>query len=186
MRFSVFGISHNLFGTTVYAHLVPVKPAVLEKLLNSIAPHLLPQPHKCCGAHLSHGYTPRMPSQTVLSRVFPCIVDPLFKFFPRQGHSRRIIWETKVNNIHFLFWKFRNEIVFGSTRKIGYILKITIRKILSGPSCHNIAVNINRIYRVGNGNFVVQAKYLLEISSITFRPVAYKNLVLIKPDSRGI
>ena len=50
-----------------------------------------------------------------------CVIDPLFKLFLFNGHTRGIVGEAEIYNIYVLRRNVRQEVVFGGA---GHIVNI--------------------------------------------------------------
>ena len=107
-----------------------------------------------------------------------CIINPFLQLILGQGCSCRIVWQTQVNDIRVLLWKFRYEIIFCRTWHIDHVAPhLCICIVYTCSSCHNVRININRVNRITDSDTVVHRKNLLNITGITLGSIGYKNLI---------
>ena len=109
---------------------------------------------------------------------FISIINPVLKLRFCNRCSGRIIWEAKIDNVRLFFWKVWYKIILCGAWHIDDITPgFCGRVVCSCSSCHNIRININRIYWVAYCNFVIYTEYFLNISRVTFCSIADKNLI---------
>ena len=110
--------------------------------------------------------------------VFVCVVHPFLQLVLCNGRAGGVIWEAQINQIRHFFRKFRQKTVFLTARHIDHAVKIfSCSIVLSGTSCHDIGIHINRVNRVTDSHLVVNPENLLDISGIAFRTVGNKDFV---------
>jgi len=61
-------------------------------------------------------------------------------------------------------------------------LRTTIFFRDAGVTGHDVGVHIDRINRIGNGDFVVAAENIEDVTTIAFRAVRHKDLVVLNVD----
>ena len=110
--------------------------------------------------------------------VFPRIIDPTRKLFARCNRSGGIVRKTKVNQIDMFCRRFRNKSVLSGARQIKktFVAAVPLRR--AAVARHHIGIDIDRIDRVRDCDFVLVAKNIENIPAIAFRPVRDKNLII--------
>ena len=75
-------------------------------------------------------------------------------------------------------WRFGNESVLDRTRQIKntFVAAICLRPAAVG--CHHVRIDVNRVDRIGDRDFVLVPKNIENISAITFRSVRDKDLII--------
>ena len=88
--------------------------------------------------------------------MFIRIIHPLLEFFFIDDCSGRIVREAEIDKISFLLWKLRSKSMLCITRHINDAVKeTTFLVIIPCSSCHNIRINIYRINRVADCNYII-------------------------------
>ena len=100
------------------------------------------------------------------------VIDPCGKFLLRDDSSRGVVGIAQVDDIEMLCWDVAREVVAGMT---GNVAKTT--------SCHDVGIDIHRIYGVGNANNVIRSKDVAYITCVAFGTIADKHFIIIKLDA---
>ena len=106
--------------------------------------------------------------------VGQCIVHPLLQLFMGQSGSGGIIGITEIDQIHAMVRNIGYKIVLCRTRQIGHIVPFPVFVQHPRTPAHDIAVDIHRIHRIGNGHTVVPAQQFSDVARIAFGSIADK------------
>ena len=74
-------------------------------------------------------------------------------------------------------WGLGNKTVFRRTRQIDNAFITAVLFHRAGVARHHVRVDINRINRIGNRDFVLVAEDIEDVTAIAFRSVRNKNFV---------
>ena len=110
--------------------------------------------------------------------MLPRIIDPERKLFACRDRAGRIVRETKINKIDMFFRWLGNEIVFSCARQINDSFVAPVFPRDAGVTCHDVRVDVSRINRIWNGDFVLIAKNIEDEAAIALRSVGDENLVV--------
>ena len=77
-----------------------------------------------------------------------------------------------------LFRRIGHEIVFGCARQIDDPFVAAISPHASGMAGHDIGVDINRVNRIGDRDFVLMPKDIQDVTAVAFRSVRHENFIL--------
>ena len=83
------------------------------------------------------------------------------------------------------FGRLGNEIIFRSAWQINDPVVTAVFTRGAGVTGHDVRIHVNRINRIGDRDFVFVAENIKNISSIAFRSVGDKNLVIGDVDFAG-
>src|SRR5438067_10009384 len=89
----------------------------------------------------------------VLTRV----IDPTLKLFARCDRPGWVVRETKVSKIDMVLWRLGNESVVGGARQVNDPFVAAVRFRRAAVACHYVRVDIDRVNRIGNRDFVLVA-----------------------------
>ena len=151
----------------------PLAPAVIEAMHKAV--------DEMGTAEGFHGYGPEQGydflrnkivekdyARTVVKNnriILLCIFNPRFKLFSCCRNTDWVIWETKINYINLFFRKLRHKSVFFLARHIYKIIPFTVCKVTCS-ACHSIRINVHRINRIANCNFIVNRENISDISAV--------------------
>ncbi|MBA7663519.1 hypothetical protein ES703_71564 [subsurface metagenome] len=115
-----------------------------------------------------------------------CEINPFLQSFFARNRSRRIIRKAEINNINSLLWYIRDKVILSGARHIDdfFILAVSARR--TGPTSHNIAIDIDRIHRVWYSNDIVSAEDFLNIARIALGTVADEYFVRFQLDASAV
>ncbi len=105
------------------------------------------------------------------------ILDPPSELFTRGHGTGRVVGETQVNQVDMLCGDRGHEVVLCSRWDIDQPGKPPSLVGRSRAPRHDVGIDINRVDRVGDGDFVVGPENLQDVSSIAFRAVRNEHLV---------
>jgi hypothetical protein len=81
---------------------------------------------------------------------------------------RWIIGKTKINKIGVFCRWVGNKSVFSCARQIKNSFVAAIFFCRSAVARHHVRIDVNRIYRVGHGDFVLIAEDIEDVTAIAF------------------
>ena len=91
----------------------------------------------------------------------------LFKWMVKgDGHVRPLRGIAKINQIRRLVGKSREKAVFRSTGHVNDVFVLALLVCRTGSSGHDVGIDIDRIDRIGYGNYVGSAENFLKIAGI--------------------
>ena len=109
---------------------------------------------------------------------FISIINPFLKLWFCDSWTCRIVRKTKVNDIRCFLWNLRCKVSCFCTWHIDYIAPLLlVSKIISCSSWHCISINIYRIYRVTNCNFIIYGENIPNVTWIRLGTITYKNFI---------
>src|SRR5262245_13373894 len=100
--------------------------------------------------------------------VFVRVIDPARKLRAQCDGTRRVVWKTEIDEIDMLLRWLRHKIVF---RRTGQIINALVAAILSywaRVTGHHVCVHIDRIDWIRDGDFVLVAKNIEDVTAIVF------------------
>ena len=106
------------------------------------------------------------------------VIDPYFQLFLGKRRSRGVVRITEIYHIDSLCRQGRHKTVFSHTRHVIYVVPAAVFFKFAAPACHCVGIDVYRINRIGNRDFIGQSQNVADIAGIAFSPVAYENLVL--------
>ena len=110
--------------------------------------------------------------------MFARVFDPARELRARRHRAGRIVRKTKINQIDmFLRW-LGNEIVFRCARQIDDPFVAAVFPGRPRVAGHHVGVDVNRINRIGERDFVLVAENIEDVTAIAFRSVGDKNFVV--------
>ena len=110
------------------------------------------------------------------------VFDPVHELLARRDRASRVVWEAKINKIDMFARRLGHEIVIRRARQINDPFVATILTCGSGVPSHHVGIDINRVNRVGNRDFVLVAENIENETAVTFRTVGDKNFVVGEVD----
>ena len=100
--------------------------------------------------------------------MFVRVIDPARELRARCDGTSWIVWKTKIDEIEAFVWRLGHEIIF---RFAGQIINALIAAILSRRACvarHHVCVHVHRIHRIGNGDLILGAENIEDVTAIVF------------------
>ncbi len=80
-------------------------------------------------------------------------------------------------------WKTWDELIISVAWKIFYATPLTISQEITCTATHSIAIDINRIDRIGHAERVIETKDVANITGIALGTVINKDLITLKGDA---
>ena len=114
--------------------------------------------------------------------VLPRVIDPARKLFARRHRAGGIVWKTKINKIDMFLRRFGDKFVFRVARQINDSFVASVFARRAGVTGHHVRVDVNRVNRIGDRDFVLIAKNIENKTAIAFRSVRDKNLLVCDVD----
>ena len=105
------------------------------------------------------------------SIVFAGIIDPTPQLLGRCHGASWIVWETEVYHIDVLLRRIGHEMIFDRARQISDPFVAAIAPHASGMTGHDIGIDVNRVNRIGDRDFVLMSKDIQDVTAIAFRSV---------------
>ena len=115
--------------------------------------------------------------------MFARIIDPTRKLLARCYRTSRIVGETEIHHINLPLRRLGHEIVFHGARQICDSFIAAIIPRTPGMAGHDIGIDINRVNRIGDRDFVLMSKDIQDVAAIAFRSVRDENLIVTDVDS---
>ena len=106
------------------------------------------------------------------------VLDPVVQLLPRRDRTGRVIWKTEINKIDMFLWGLGNKIVFRRTRQIDNAFITAVLFHRAGVARHHVGIDVDRVNRIGNGNLVLLAEDIEDVTAIAFRSVGQKDFVV--------
>ena len=110
------------------------------------------------------------------------VINPAGKLLARRDRAGRVVGKTKINEIDMFLWRLGNEIVFGRAWQINDAFVTAVFSRRARVTGHHVGVDIDRINRIGDRDFVLVAENIEDVPAIAFRTVGNKNLVVSDVD----
>ena len=110
--------------------------------------------------------------------------DPVGQFFLAHGRAGRVGRVAEVDDVDFFLRRFGFEAVFRSAWEIDDAVVDAFFSVpFAGMAEHDVGVEVNRVYRVGYGEFQVVAEDFLDAGDIGLGAIADEDFVQIEVDA---
>jgi hypothetical protein len=86
----------------------------------------------------------------------------------RRHCAGRIVREAKINDIRVFARRFRHKIILHRAGQIKNAFVAAVGANRAGVARHHIGIDVNRINRVGDGDFVLLAENIEDVTAVTF------------------
>ena len=119
--------------------------------------------------------------------AFPArVVNPVLQAFLGDGGAGRVVREAKVDDVGALGRKFRREAVLRRAGHVDHVGPGARRRIIgAGTARHDIAVDVDRIDRIGDRDLVVRGEDLLDVGAVALRTIRNEDLVCFNVAASG-
>src|SRR5215472_13745433 len=98
--------------------------------------------------------------------MFMRVSDPARELCARCDGTGWVVWKTKIDQIDRLLRRFRHEIVLRRTWQIINGLVAAILSYRARVARHNVCVYVHRIDWIRDGNFVLAAENIKDVTAI--------------------
>ena len=171
-------VASSVFGTTMNAQRVPVKPPFFEKLRNSIATRARRGFRRSNAARgiADVSLVSRVEEDERLVR--PRVIDPRLELRARRDGAGRVVRKAEIDHVHLFRRRLGDEAVLRGALQIDEPRIRAALVALAGVAGHDVRIDIDGIDRVGDRDAVLVAEDVEDVAAIALRAVADEDLVI--------